>query len=74
MEIDIIIDTLTDCLICAETGEERDTEYRLVSKTITKQDANELKGRDGSSIGAFLIRMGMRYMSCCWKMMMKFRV
>lgn len=43
MEIDIIIDTLTDCLVCAETGEECDTEYRLVFKTITKQDANELK-------------------------------
>lgn len=43
MEIDIIIDTLTDCLICSETGEECDTEYRLVSRTITKQDANELK-------------------------------
>lgn len=43
MEIDIIIDTLTDCLVCAETGEECDTEYRLVSRTITKQDANELK-------------------------------
>ena len=45
MEIDIIIDTLTDCLICVETGEECDTEYRLVSKTITKQDANELKAQ-----------------------------
>lgn len=42
MEIDIIIDTLTNCLVCSETGEEYDTEYRLVSRTITKQDANEL--------------------------------
>ena len=25
MEIDIIIDTLTDCLVCAETGEKCDT-------------------------------------------------
>lgn len=36
MEIDIIIDSLTNCLICSETGEECDTEYRLVSRTITK--------------------------------------
>ena len=43
MEIDIIIDSLTNCLICSETGEECDTEYRLVAKTITKQDAAKLK-------------------------------
>lgn len=43
MEIDIIIDSLTNCLICSETGEECDTEYRLVSRTITKQYAAELK-------------------------------
>lgn len=36
MEIDIIIDTLTDCLVCAETGEKCDTEYRLASRTIAK--------------------------------------
>ena len=43
MEIDILIDNLTNCLVCAETGEECNTEYRLVARTITKQDAAELK-------------------------------
>ena len=43
MEIDIIIDSLTDCLICNETGENCDTEYSLVTRTITKQDAADLK-------------------------------
>lgn len=41
MEIDIYIDSLTECLFCQETGEECDTEYRLVSKTITKEDAQD---------------------------------
>lgn len=45
LEIDVIIDTLTNCLVCTETGEECDTEYRLVTRTITKQDALELKNR-----------------------------
>lgn len=39
MEIEICIDSLTDCLLCRETGEECDTEYRLVSKTITREKA-----------------------------------
>ena len=43
MEIDICIDSLTDCLVCNETGELHDTEYRLVRKTITKYDAMNLK-------------------------------
>lgn len=43
MEIDIIIDSLTNCLICTETGEECDTEYCLVTREITKQDAEKLK-------------------------------
>lgn len=42
MEIDILIDTLTNCLICAKTGEECDTEYRLVARTITKENAADL--------------------------------
>lgn len=45
MEINILIDSLTDCLVCSETGEECDTEYRLVTKTITKQDAEFFKLR-----------------------------
>ena len=45
MEIDILIDNLTNCLVCAETGEECNTEYRLVARTITKQDAAELKAQ-----------------------------
>ncbi len=43
MEIDIVIDSLTDCLIYSATGEERDTEYSLVAHTITKADAQRLK-------------------------------
>ena len=43
MEINIFIDSMIDCLICSATGELEDTEYRLVSKTITKQDQNILK-------------------------------
>lgn len=43
MEINIIIDSMTDCLVCSMTGEQKDTEYRLVSKTITKQDESNLK-------------------------------
>ncbi len=43
MGIDIQIDSLTDCLVNAKTGEECDTEYRLVTKTISKQDAGRLK-------------------------------
>lgn len=46
MEIDVFIDSLTDCLVCQETGEECDTEYRLVARTITKDDATYLK-QDG---------------------------
>lgn len=42
MEIEIFIDSLTNCLICTETGRECDTEYRLAAKTITKQDASKL--------------------------------
>ena len=46
MEIDVYIDSLTDCLVSNGTGELHDTEYRLVSKTISKSDAAELK-REG---------------------------
>lgn len=43
MEIEILIDSLTNCLVCTETGEECDTEYRLVAPALNKQDAMELK-------------------------------
>ncbi len=43
MEIEVKIDSLTNCLICTETGEECDTEYRFAAKAITKMDAMELK-------------------------------
>lgn len=42
MELDIYIDSLTNCLTDSETGEERDTEYRLIAKTISLQDAQLL--------------------------------
>ena len=44
-EIDIYIDVMTNCLVFAETGEECDTEYRLVVKQITKWDAMQLKSK-----------------------------
>ena len=43
MEIDIFIDSLTDCLVCNATGESYDTEYRLVRRTISESDAEVLK-------------------------------
>ena len=43
MEVDIEIDGLTNCLVNRATGEECDTQYRLISKTITKADAENLK-------------------------------
>lgn len=46
MEVNIYIDSLTDCLVCNKTGELHDTEYRLVLKTITEFDADVLK-REG---------------------------
>ena len=42
MEVDIEIDGLTNCLVNRATGEECDTQYRLISKTITKADAQQL--------------------------------
>lgn len=43
MEVDIEIDGLTNCLVNHATSEECDTQYRLISKTITKADAEKLK-------------------------------
>ena len=65
MEIDIQIDSLTNCLVCRETGEQLDTEFRLVLKTISKKDAVALQQKDGNSIGAYHISTIMRFMSCC---------
>lgn len=42
MEINVLIDSLTNCLVFTKTGEECDTEYRLRAKTITAQEAFEL--------------------------------
>ena len=42
MEIDIEIDGLTNCLVKRSTGEECDTQYRLISKTINKTEAERL--------------------------------
>lgn len=42
MEIDIRIDSLTDCLVDGITGEQLNTEYRLVMRTISRQEALEL--------------------------------
>ena len=32
MEVDIYIDSLTDCLVCSATGKLHDTEYRLIRR------------------------------------------
>ena len=40
MEIDIIIDSLTNCLLDSATGEELNTEYRLIARTISKAEAD----------------------------------
>ena len=42
MEISIEIDGLTNCLVNRATNEECDTQYRRISKTITKADAEKL--------------------------------
>ena len=43
MEIDIIIDSLTNCLVDIKTGKEYNTEYRLIKQTITKNKAKKLQ-------------------------------
>ena len=43
MDIDIEIDSLTDCLIERSSGKQLDTEFRLVPKTITKEIAEKLQ-------------------------------
>ena len=43
MEVDITIDSFTDCLIHTATGIKYDTEYRMVKRTITASEAGELK-------------------------------
>ena len=42
MEVDIEIDGLTNCLVNRATNEDCDTQYRRISKTITKADAEKL--------------------------------
>ena len=42
MEIGIEIDALTNCLVERTTGKECDTQYRLISKTITKAEAEKM--------------------------------
>ncbi len=53
MEIDIKIDSLTNCLTSEETHEEFDTEYKLFRKTISTSQATELKIPVGFLIGQF---------------------
>ena len=40
MEVDIIIDKITDCLIDTVTGEEVETEYRIRETPISPKDYN----------------------------------
>lgn len=63
MEIEILIDSLTNCLICTETGEECNTEYCLATKTITKRDALQLKEEGWKFDWSIPHKMDMRYMS-----------
>ena len=46
MEIDIFIDSITNCLLDTQTGRECDTEYRMVQKTISQTEAEKLQ-KDG---------------------------
>ena len=62
-EIDIEIDELTNCLVDRSNGNTLDTEYRLVVKTISKEDANRLNEQGGNLIGASHIKMDMKCMS-----------
>ena len=43
MEINIYIDSLTNCLVCAKNGVKYNTEYRLIGGRISKKRAMELK-------------------------------
>lgn len=45
MEIEILIDSFTDCLVCNRTGKKYDTEYRLITRPITKHEAAVLKSQ-----------------------------
>ena len=45
MEVDVEIDGLTNCLINRETGDECDTQFRLISKTILKSEAEALQSK-----------------------------
>ena len=59
MEVDILIDKITDCLIDTRTGEEVETEYRMRETSIKPED---YKGwRFNWSITE---KTGMIYMSC----------
>ena len=65
MEIDIEIDGLTNCLVKRATGEECDTQYRLISKQLQKLMPQSWKKKVGFLIGVYLIQMDMKYMSFC---------
>lgn len=43
MEIDVLVDSLTNCLIESSTGKEFDTEFHKVEGKITKSDAERLR-------------------------------
>lgn len=45
MEINIEIDSLTNCLVLNKTGEEFDTEYKELRKTIGPKEAKDLQTR-----------------------------
>lgn len=57
MEVDILIDRITNCLIDTRTGEEVKTNYRLRETPIRKI----IKG--GNLTGVSQRKMGMLYMS-----------
>lgn len=63
MEIEIQIDSLTNCLVCRETGEQLDTEFRLVLKTISKKMPLPYSEKDGNSTEAFPINTTTRFTS-----------
>lgn len=45
MKIDVVIDEITNCLVLRNTGEEVETEYKLVSTKISKTEARSLQSQ-----------------------------
>jgi len=65
MEIDIQIDSLTNCLENRETGAVCDTVIVLLQKLYLNLMRQNYRKKDGNLTGAFHMKMDMRFMSFC---------